>query len=114
MKKSLKAYNTTSSANNTQFVSGLSPALFWDVDPLTIDSHKHISFIVERVLNMGTLDDFKLMLRFYGKAKIIKIIKQLRYMDQRLLHFCLAYFNLQISELRCYTQKQSNQTHWNY
>ncbi|MCU0392815.1 MAG: hypothetical protein MUE81_17030 [Thermoflexibacter sp.] len=96
------------------FISKLSPTLFWDVDISTLDAQKHAAYIVERVLSRGKMEDFKLTKTYYGKPKIKRIAKKLRYMDDRVLHFCSIYFNVPISDFRCYTTKQSNLTHWNY
>lgn len=96
------------------FISALSPALFWDVDSRSLDGDKHAAYIAERVLTRGTLDDFRLLKAHYGKPKIKRIAKKIRYMDDRTLHFCSAYFNVPIPEFRCYILRQSNQAHWNY
>ena len=95
-------------------VSKLSKTLFWDVDIATIDPEKHAPYIIERVLSRGTMNDFKLLIAYYGKKKIKETAKTLRYMDDRVLHFCSAYFNTPITQFRCYIQKQLNHTHWNY
>ncbi len=99
---------------NKEIILELSNTLFWDVDIATIQYDKHAPFVIERVLSMGTLDDFKIIKAYYGKPKLKRIVKTLRYMDDRVLHFCSAYFNIPISDFRCYTTKQLNQTHWNY
>ncbi len=33
-------------------------ALFWDIDPETLDLEKHSRFIIERVLKKGSLEDW--------------------------------------------------------
>jgi hypothetical protein len=93
---------------------GLTRELFWDVDPGNIDFEKHASYVIERVLSMGTYEDFNIVKSYYGKQKMKAVAKKLRYMDDRLLYFCSAYFNLPISKFRCYTSKQLNLSHWNY
>jgi hypothetical protein len=97
-----------------ELINQLSKTLFWDSDISSIDAEKHKSYIVDRVLSLGTLEDFRLLKAFYGKSKIKRIVKELRYMDERVLHFCSAYFNVPIIKFRCYEQKQLKQTHWNY
>jgi hypothetical protein len=92
----------------------LSKNLFWDIDIQTLNEEKHASYIIERVLSRGTMQDFQEIKSYYGKPKIKRIAKKLRYMDNRVLHFCSAYFNTPITEFRCYTIKQSTQTYWNY
>ena len=92
----------------------LSNVLFWDVNPESIDYEKHITFIIERVLTMGTLEDFSSIQKYYGKLKIKNVVKTLRYLDNRTLNFCSFYYNIPLNEFRCYEQKQLNITHWNY
>lgn len=100
--------------DETKIVYQLSKTLFWDVDINTIDTKKHSDVIIERVLSQGTLDDFRIIKQYYGKPKLRRIVKVLRYMDDRLLHFCSIYFSVPITEFRCYNQKQLNHSHWNY
>jgi len=93
---------------------GLSKSLFWDVDLSTLDAQKHAAFIIEKVLFLGTMHDFLKTKAHYGKPLIKSVAKNLRYMNDREHHFCSVYFNLPLNQFRCYTTKQSNQTHWNY
>lgn len=95
-------------------ILGLSKALFWDVDPQTIDSQKHAAYIIERVITLGTMEDFIIIKKYYGKSKIKRIVKNLRYLNDKDLNFCSIYFNLPITEFRCYITKQLNQTLWSY
>lgn len=97
-----------------EIIKGLSKTLFWDVDIATIQYDKHAPFVVDRVLSMGSLEDFKIIKAYYGKPKLKRIAKNLRYMDVRVLHFCSVYFKVPISDFRCYTTTQLNQTHWSY
>jgi len=92
----------------------LSPTLFWDIDGSKVGLDTHAKTIVERVLLHGTWPEFKAVLGYYGRDKIKDILVKLRYLDSRTLSFCSAYFNVPISEFRCYTLKQLNPTHWNY
>lgn len=102
------------SIEQQQLISNLSPTLFWDVDRDTIDTEKHAPYIVQRVVSMGTWEDFKLIKAFYGMPGLREIVTNLRYLDDRVLHFCSAYFDVPITEFRCYTQKQLNRPSWNY
>lgn len=92
----------------------LSKTLFWDVDYDNIDLDKHAPYVVERVMTRGSLEEFKAIKNYYGKPKLKRISKQLRYLNDDVLHFCSVYFNTPITEFRCYRLKQSNPTHWNY
>lgn len=101
-------------SSNKKSISGLSRTLFWDTDYTTIDPEKHAAYIIDRVLYLGTMEDFKIILSYYGKPKIKEVAMQMRYLDDRVLHFCSVYFNVPLTEFRCYTLKQSNHAAWNY
>ncbi len=92
----------------------LSKSLFWDINIETLDYQKHASYVIDRVLSHGTLQDFQTIKTYYGKPKIKRVAKSLRYLDDRVLHFCSAYFNSPLTDFRCYTTRQLNQSHWNY
>jgi len=89
-------------------------SLFWDTDINRIDLEKHAAFIVERVITMGSWENFKAILDFYGKNLFLEIILNIRFLDNKTLSFCSAYFNKPITDFRCYNYKQLNQVHWNY
>lgn len=42
-----------------KFIGNLSQRLFWDVDPETIDDRAHCRYVIQRVLERGSLDDLK-------------------------------------------------------
>lgn len=92
----------------------LSPALFWDTDPSKIKLDTHAKTIIERVIMHGTWTEFKAILEYYGKDRMKNILLKLRYLDNRTLSFCSAYFLVPKSDFRCYTLRQSNPVHWNY
>jgi hypothetical protein len=92
----------------------ISPKLFWDTDASSINWELNAPYVIERVLSRGTWADFKKLIGFYGKLRLKNELVRLRYMDDRSLAFCTAFFNVPIEKFRCYTFKQSNQSHWNY
>jgi hypothetical protein len=94
--------------------NSLTQTLFWDVNIEDIDVEIHSSFIVERVLTRGTLEDFKFINSFYKKERIKEIIVNIKNLDDKVLSFCVAYFIIPKTKFRCYKFKQSNQKHWNY
>jgi len=95
-------------------ILGLSKALFWDVDPQNIDPQNHVAYIIERIITLGTMEDFVVIKNYYGKSKIKRIVKDLRYLNDKDLNFCSIYFNVPINEFRCYHAKQMNLSDWNY
>lgn len=91
----------------------LSNVLFWDIDREHADMETCPAQIVQRVLEYGNWDDWKLICSYYGLPRIVELCKQMRTLDP----VCLSYISL-ISdtpkeEFRCYHFAQSNPTLWN-
>lgn len=53
-----------------QDISSKIKRLFWDMDSQKLDVHTHARTIIERVLNDGTLADWKWLVSTYGSKKI--------------------------------------------
>ena len=87
--------------------------LFWDIDFANLNLEKHKRLIIERVLTLGNLEEFRQLLVIY-KAEIIRqTIMELGYLDPKTMNFVISYFEIDKNQLRCYTKKQSTQQHWN-
>jgi len=59
------------------FIFKLSKSLFWDTDINNLETQKHISYIVERVLSRGTWNDFLTLKEYYDKNSLIDTVKNL-------------------------------------
>lgn len=46
--------------------------LFWDADPAGVDIHRHATYIIERVLELGNLDAVYWIQRIYPAGRIIQ------------------------------------------
>ena len=88
--------------------------LFWDTDTETLDFEKNDVFIIGRVLQYGYFDDWKKIMKLYGRDRIKEKVTQIRDLDDISLHFVSNLFDIPLQEFRCYTLKQSNQSYWNY
>ncbi len=91
----------------------LRPELFWDVDSSKLDVEKNKRLIIDRVLSLGTLKEFKAILGVYGKAVIKNEVQNIGYFDVKTLEFIVSYFGIEKHKMKCYTKKQSNRAHWN-
>lgn len=54
------------------------PALFWDVDPKTIDPKKHAKYIIERVLDFGNDKEVKAVWQEYPRLFIKNLLNTSR------------------------------------
>lgn len=100
--------------NGAECIKKLSPVLFWDIDKSQADMDKYPSFFVQRVLEYGNWNDWKLLLSYYGKDQIVEICKRLRSLDSICLSYICAISKTKKEEYRCYRMKQSSQEHWTY
>jgi len=88
-------------------------AIFWDTHYESIHWDKNASYVVDRVLHYGTLNDWHQVLAYYGREKIKSIATHLRYLDKRVLNYCAAFFNTPKEQFRCYNTEPSVQQLWN-
>lgn len=97
---------------NSLSADHFSRGLFWDIDPASLDMQQHIRYIVGRVLEAGTLDDWNLLCRHLSLQGVIQIARTLRTLDRKSLAFLSVVGRIPQEQFRCCTQKQSTQTHW--
>jgi hypothetical protein len=94
-------------------ISDLSAALFWDVDRSKLSWEQDASLLVERVLQFGRLQDWKILRNQLGIKKIGALAKQLRSLDPPSLSFISFVTGIPQEHFRCYIERQSNPTLWN-
>lgn len=92
------------------FIAKLSPGLFWDVDPATIDPKKHRKYIVQRVLERGSLSDWWGLRDFYTVDRVVEIAQQLRSLDPLAMAFIACIGKLKKEDFRCHIWRQLNPT----
>ena len=90
----------------------LRQSLFWDIDYKTIQWAKNYRFVIERVLERGTFDEWQEIKRYYGLEKIKEAALQARWLDNTTLSFCSNYFHIPKEQFRCYTLKSLNPAPW--
>lgn len=94
-------------------MKNFSPNLFWDIDPSALDLGQHRKYVVARVLEYGTFDDWWQLLSHFTLEAVIATAQTLRTLDPKALSFLCAIGNVSRESFRCYTLKQSNPTPWN-
>jgi hypothetical protein len=92
----------------------ISKTIFWDVDTEKMDLTRSAPLIIERVISLGELDEFKRIVAFYGREKMRSVITNFRHLDPKVQRFCEVYFDIPPTEFRCSTSKLSHPTHWAY
>lgn len=91
-------------------ISGFSDHIFWDVDKSAI-SYDNLRFLVQRVLEYGKLEDWKLLLDIYGLDKIVDSARRLRTLEPKALSFISSISGTPLNQFRCYTSRQSTPEH---
>ncbi len=99
--------------SSNECVSALSTHLFWDTDRNKFDMNAYPAYIIQRVLEYGTLEDWHLIRSYYGLEQIVRICQSLRTLDAKVLAFISGISNTPKEQYRCYHTKQSNPILWN-
>ena len=69
------------------------PYLLWEYDLTTFNYEKSYKIVIERVLQLGTLNDWKEMIAFYSTEKIAETIEWSAQLDQRDKDFSKLFLN---------------------
>ena len=96
-----------------EYLSKLSPSLFWDIDMSKASMDICPQQVVQRVLEYGSLADWRLIRNYYGLERIVELCKQMRTLDAVCLSYICLLSGTSKEEYRCYHTTQSNPTLWN-
>ena len=92
-------------------INAFSSHLFWDIDKRLLDLNTCPGQIIQRVLEYGTLDDWKLILHYYGLEKIVKESQQLRSLEPRALSFICCLSDTKKEDYRDRKSTRLNSSH---
>lgn len=86
---------------------------FWDI---AVIPGKPVSkrLVVERIFNFGTVAEIALVMRYYGREEVERILLNLNFLDPKTLNFVSKFFNRPKRDFKCYTRKQLTVQHWDY
>jgi len=87
--------------------------LFWDVDIALFDFDKHKAYLIQKVLQYGTIQDWELLKKFYGLETIKEVSMNLRDLDAVTLSYLSTIFDIDKTEFRCYKHRQLYPNLWN-
>lgn len=88
--------------------------IFWDSDMKQLDYEKHANAIIIRVLERGNMEEWNEIKRFYGHEKIKEAATKARYLSKKVLSFVSFFYNIPITQFRCYIWRQSNPILWDF
>jgi hypothetical protein len=72
----------------------LSNFIFWDCDEDKIDYARRANFVLERVFSMGTENDIKEAVRYYGIETIKNEIIKIKILDKKTLNYLSFLFKI--------------------
>jgi len=101
------------SEGKLNIVNDLSPQYFWDTDVKKLDANHSRRLVIERVFSLGTLEEMRRVIDYYGEPLVAEVLTSLNYLDPKTLNFVALLFSLPLSSFKCYKRKQSNPQHWN-
>jgi len=86
----------------------ISKRAFWDVDfeKLMQEIDNYPEFIIRKVFEHGTFDDVINVVKYYGTQKSSEIMINSLYLSEKTLHFASAFFKIEKTNFKCYTNKQ--------
>jgi hypothetical protein len=61
----------------------INPALLWEYDLDTFNYEKSYKIVIERILQMGNLEEWRNMVKFYTKEQILETIEWSAQLDKR-------------------------------
>ncbi|MCS3199650.1 MULTISPECIES: hypothetical protein [Bacteroides] len=99
--------------SSKECICKMSSYLFWDTDINNVDMDMHPSYIIQRVMEYGQLEDWHLIRSYYGLDKIVSVCQSLRSLDPRALAYICCISNTSKEEYRCYHESLRNPTLWN-
>lgn len=92
----------------------LNKRIFWDTNFSKLDYDANAASIIERVFERGDVEDIRQVRRFYGDEKVKEVLLNAKYLPERRMYLAAAIANINVEELKCFTQVQSMKELWPY
>ena len=92
---------------------GLNQFLFWDIDARNFDIDQSAAWIIQRVLEYGTMKDWMILEDHFGIDKIVHYALNFRTLDPVALSFLCFISGTKKEDYRCYHFAQLFPTPWN-
>ena len=71
----------------------INSALLWEYDLDTFNYEKSYKIVIERILHLGNLEEWKNMVQYYSKEKILETIEWSAQLDKRDKDFSKFFLN---------------------
>ena len=80
---------------------------FWDTDLSSLDPVESKRLIIDRIFSLGSVDDVKKVIAYYGEDVVVEVLCDLPDLDPKTLNFVSVIFNVPKDEFRCHQNQQS-------
>lgn len=94
--------------DSKDYIKHFSCHLFWDMNPKELDMDICPRQIIQRVLEYGSWEDWKLICAYYGLDRIVSETKQMRSLDVKVLAYLCCISDTKKEDYRCYHFQQLN------
>jgi len=92
----------------------LSKQAFWDVNMESIDYEKHALYVMEKVIDRGSFNDFINLRKFYGDDRIKEEVIYTKVFGPKEVSFCCAIFNLTPKDFNYPPNRPAYPESWDY
>ena len=74
--------------------------LFWDVNPKTINPKKHARYVIERILDFGSVAEIQWMHQYYSRKLIRSVLFKSKSLSAFSRQFWALFYKIKLSSLR--------------
>jgi hypothetical protein len=74
---------------------------FWDTDPDNLDIGNNKAYIIERLLELGDIEQLAWLNKAYSKEEIVKTIQKSRRISRKTGNFFSLYYGIPKGSLLC-------------
>jgi GTP:adenosylcobinamide-phosphate guanylyltransferase len=82
---------------------------FWDTDLASLDPDESRRLIIDRVFSMGSVEDVREVINYYGQEGVVEVLCDLPYLDPKTLNFVSVIFNIPREQFKCHQRRQSTE-----
>lgn len=98
----------------TRKIPNLHPKFFWDFRFDSIDWDGGYKMVIARIVERGGQDQIDEIVRFYGRDKVIKAVREeISFLPNYAIEDALKFFSeLKKEEMHCYLNRKDKPYHW--
>ena len=84
------------------------PSIFWDIEADAVDQDKHVDFVIERVLELGSLASVKDLMLVFSSDRIVEVIRRSRRISRKTARFWAIRLGIE-GGIRCLEEELPSQ-----